>query len=118
MGKKKFMFTELLPILVWAMIVVVPSMSSVFFSGDWSNGFREMLSSAINIMPLLILYYVNYYLFIPKVLYKGEVKKFVLLNIVGFLLYFGLHLLLSYFFRDPRAHFEFRHSFVFMLWSL
>ncbi|MBR2888277.1 MAG: histidine kinase [Bacteroidales bacterium] len=118
MGKKKFMFTELLPILVWAMIVVVPSMSSVFFSGDWSNGFREMLSSAINIMPLLILYYVNYYLFIPKVLYKGEVNKFVLLNIVGFLLYFGLHLLLSYFFRDPRAHFEFRHSFVFMLWSL
>ena len=118
MGKKRFMFTELLPILVWAMIVVVPSMSQIFFSGDWSAGFHEMLSSTINIMPLLILYYVNYYLFIPKVLYKGDVKKFILYNFGGFLLYFAMHLALSYFFRDPRYPFEVRHSFVFLLWSL
>ena len=118
MGKKKFLFTELLPILVWAMIVVFPSMSRVFFSGDWSNGFHDMLTSTINILPLLILYYVNYYVVIPKVLYKGEVKKFVLINIGGFLLYFVLHLLLSYFYRDPHVPFEFRHSFMYMVMSL
>lgn len=118
MGKKRFMFTELLPILVWAMIVVVPSMSRIYFSGDWSAGFHDMLTSTVNLLPILILYYLNYYIVIPKVLYKGEVKKFVLYNIGGFLLYFAMHVLLSYYFREPHPHFEHPGSFSFVLWSL
>ena len=79
-------------IVVWAGVFLVPALVTWTTTGRMQQALFVFRHSARMILPLFILYGLNYYLFVPKFLHggKGKVKWFYILNIlllVGFNLY-------------------------------
>ncbi|MCQ2974614.1 MAG: histidine kinase [Bacteroidales bacterium] len=116
MSKKKISFVEIIPLLVWVLITIVPSISSYMFLGTWEGALHSIVASLSWFLPSLILFYINFYLLIPNILYKGETKKFVLINITGFFIYFLLYNLISHFFNEWNT--DWNRFFMHLIWTL
>jgi hypothetical protein len=78
-------------IIVWAGVFLVPALVTWTTTGHMAQAFSVFRRSARMILPLFILYGLNYYLLVPKFLHggKGKVKWFYICNI---LLIVGYHL--------------------------
>jgi len=79
-------------IIVWAGVFLVPALVTWTTTGHMAQAFSVFRRSARMILPLFILYGLNYYLLVPQFLHggKGKVKWFYICNIalvVGYNLY-------------------------------
>ena len=82
-------------IVVWAGVFLVPALVTWTMTGHTQQALFLFRHSARMILPLFILYGLNYYLFVPKFLFgqKEMVKWFYICNIVLLLGYHLFHFL-------------------------
>ena len=79
-------------IVVWAGVFLVPALVTWTTTGHMQQAFFVFRHTARMVLPLFLLYGLNYYLLVPQFLYggKGKVKWFYILNVlllVGYNLY-------------------------------
>ena len=79
-------------IVVWAGVFLVPALVTWTTTGHMQQAFFVFRHTARMVLPLFVLYGLNYYFLVPQFLYggKGKVKWFYILNIlllVGYNLY-------------------------------
>ena len=82
-------------IVIWAGVFLVPALVTWTTTGHMQQALFVFRHSARMILPLFILYGLNYYLFVPKFLFgkKEMVKWFYICNIVLLLGYHLFHFL-------------------------
>ena len=82
-------------IVIWAGVFLVPALVTWTMTGHTQQALFLFRHSARMILPLFILYGLNYYLFVPKFLFgkKEMVKWFYICNIVLLLGYHLFHFL-------------------------
>lgn len=88
--KNRFL-TPVLHILLWVVIFVLP-----YFFMDKDTLFRwdRFARSLPDLLGMLFVFYVNYFLLIDKLLFKGKTRQFILYNLlliaaVAYLIYIG-----------------------------
>jgi len=71
-------------IIVWAGVFLVPALVTWTTTGHMQQALGVFRHSARLVLPLFLLYGLNYYLFVPKFLYggKGKEKWFYICNLV------------------------------------
>ena len=79
-------------IVVWAGVFLVPALVTWMTTGHMQQASFVFRHTGRIVLPLFLLYSLNYYLFVPHLLYggKGKVKWFYILNVlllVGYNLY-------------------------------
>ena len=78
-------------ILLWGVIFILPYF---FMDSEQVFNWRPFLRSLPEIIGFITVFYVNYFIFIEKLLFKGKIKSFIIYNIlliviVAFLMFFG-----------------------------
>ena len=68
--------------IVWAGVFLVPMLVTWTTTGHMAQAMGVFRHSARMILPLFILYGLNYYYLVPKFLYGGKAKWFFIINIV------------------------------------
>ena len=77
-------------IVVWVGIFLVPALVTATMTGSLEQALKVFTAGAILLLPPFILYSLNYYLLVPKLLHGGRAKWFYLINaaiIVGWVLW-------------------------------
>jgi two-component sensor histidine kinase len=69
-------------IIVWAGVFLVPALVAWTTTGHMAQALSVFRHSARMMLPLFVLYGLNYYVLVPKFLYGGKVKWFYICNIV------------------------------------
>ena len=69
-------------IIVWAGVFLVPALVAWTTTGHMAQALSVFRHSARMMLPLFVLYGLNYYLLVPKFLYGGKAKWFYICNIV------------------------------------
>ena len=89
--KRRNLILNTTQIIVWAGVFLVPALVSWTTTGHMSAAMGVFRHGARMILPLFILYCLNYYFFVPKFLHGGkkDVKWFYICNV---LLIVGYHL--------------------------
>ena len=105
--KRRNLILNTTQIIVWAGVFLVPALVSWTTTGHMSTALGVFRHGARMMLPLFILYCLNYYFFVPKFLHGGEgkAKWFYICNAV---LLVGYNLF-RYF---PRHHIEFPEEVV------
>ena len=83
-------------ILVWVGVFLVPAIVTGTMTGSLDQASKVFLRGAMILLPAFILYSLNYYFLVPKLLHGGRARWFYLINgaiIVGWLAwdFFGRH---------------------------
>ena len=74
---------DLAQLIAWAGLMLAPSLVDLTITRDWSSSLRILTGTLRLMLPLFVVYALNYYLFIPLFLHKaGKTKWFFLSNIV------------------------------------
>ncbi len=78
-------------ILLWGVIFILPYF---FMDSEQVFNWRPFLRSLPEIVGFITVFYVNYFIFIERLLFKGKIKSFIVYNIlliafVAFIMYFG-----------------------------
>ncbi len=77
-------------IVVWVGIFLVPALVTATMTGSLEQALKVFTAGAMLLLPPFILYSLNYYLLVPKLLHGGRAKWFYLINaaiIVGWVLW-------------------------------
>ena len=83
-------------IVVWVGVFLVPAIVTGTLTGSVEQAWKIFLSGAVILLPAFIIYGINYYYLVPKLLHGGRAKWFYIINgiiIVGWLVwdFFGRH---------------------------
>jgi len=98
--KRNRLILNLAQVLVWACVLVLPALVNWLVAGDRQHAALVFQGSLAMILPLLVIYVVNYFLLVPKLLFRKQVVWFIVANAV-------LILLLNYrILLPPHADFE------------
>ena len=77
-------------IIVWVGVFLVPAIVTGTMTGSLQQAFKVFTAGAMILLPAFVVYGINYYLLVPKLLHGGRAKWFYLINgtvIVGWLLW-------------------------------
>ncbi len=77
-------------IVVWVGVFLVPAIVTGTMTGSIEQAIKVFTRSSVILLPAFVLYSLNYYLLVPKLLHGGRAKWFYLINggiIVGWLLW-------------------------------
>lgn len=77
-------------IVVWVGVFLVPAIVTGTMTGSIEQAIKVFTRSSVILLPAFVLYSLNYYLLVPKLLHGGLAKWFYLINggiIVGWLLW-------------------------------
>ncbi len=77
-------------IVVWAGVFLVPSIVTGTMTGSMEQAVKVFTAGAMLLLPAFVLYSLNYYLLVPKLLHGGRAPWFYIINgaiIVGWLLW-------------------------------
>ena len=77
-------------IVVWAGVFLVPSIVTGTMTGSMEQAIKVFTVGAMLLLPAFVLYSLNYYLLVPKLLHGGRAPWFYVINgaiIVGWLLW-------------------------------
>ena len=82
--------------IVWVGIFLVPAIVAGTMTKSLDQAWKVFSSGAVILLPAFVLYALNYYLLVPKLLHGGRAKWFYIINgaiIVGWLVwdFFGRH---------------------------
>jgi len=73
--------------LLWICIAAVPALANWLYTNEEHQTFQMVMLGAIrSMLPLMVLYFVNYFLFIPKILFQKKFLWFILANIALYFL--------------------------------
>jgi len=72
--------------LVWVCVLVLPAIVNWMVSGDKTHAMRVLQGSFTMMLPLLVVYVLNYVLLIPKLLFRKRAGWFVAANVLLLLL--------------------------------
>lgn len=73
---------DLAQVLIWACAMVLPAAVTWLISGD-SNRFNMTFWSSFSmLMPICLVYLVNYFLLVPKLLFRKQMLWFIVANVV------------------------------------
>ena len=83
-------------LLVWVAVFLVPAIVTGTMTGSLEQAWKVFIAGAVILLPAFIIYALNYYYLVPKLLHGGRAKWFYLINgviIVGWLVwdFFGKH---------------------------
>lgn len=74
---------DLAQLIAWAGLMLAPFLVDLTITRDWSSSLRILTGTLRLMLPLFVVYALNYYLLIPLFLHKaGKTKWFFLSNIV------------------------------------
>ena len=77
-------------IVVWAGVFMVPAIVTGTMTGSLEQAIKVFTAGAMLLLPAFVLYSLNYYLLVPKLLHGGRAPWFYIINvaiIVGWLLW-------------------------------
>lgn len=77
-------------IVVWAGVFLVPAIVTGTMTGSLEQAIKVFTAGAMLLLPAFVLYSLNYYLLVPKLLHGGRAPWFYIINgaiIVGWLLW-------------------------------
>ena len=77
-------------IVVWAGVFLVPAIVTGTMTGSMEQAIKVFTAGAMLLLPAFVLYSLNYYLLVPKLLHGGRAPWFYVINgaiIVGWLLW-------------------------------
>ena len=77
-------------IVVWVGIFLVPALVTATMIGSMEQALKVFTAGAMLLLPAFVLYSLNYYLLVPKLLHGGRAKWFYIINaviIVGWVLW-------------------------------
>ena len=80
--KRRNLILNTTQIIVWAGVFLVPALVTWTTTGHMQQALFVFRHSARMILPLFILFGLNYYFLVPKFLYGGKVKWFYIINIL------------------------------------
>ena len=83
-------------IVVWVGVFLVPAVVTGTMTGSLEQAWKVFIAGAVILLPAFIIYALNYYYLVPKLLHGGRAKWFYIINgiiIVGMLAwdFFGRH---------------------------
>ena len=76
-------------LIVWAGVFLVPALVTMAMTRSLEQALKVFTAGAVILLPAFVVYGVNYYLLVPKLLHGGRAKWFYIINgviIVGWLL--------------------------------
>lgn len=81
----------LVHIILWGMIFILPYF---FMDSERIFNWRSFMRSLPEMLGFMLVFYINYFLLIDKLLYKGKTKEFILYNLLlivatAFLMHYG-----------------------------
>ena len=85
-SKRNHLILNLAQILVWVCVLVLPAVVNWLVAGDKQYAVRVFQGSLAMILPLLAVYAVNYFLLVPKLLFRKRAVWFIAANFVLLLL--------------------------------
>ena len=80
--KRRNLILNTTQIVVWVGVFIVPALVTWTTTGHMQQALFVFRHSARMILPLFILFGLNYYFLVPKFLYGGKVKWFYIINIL------------------------------------
>lgn len=69
-------------ILIWGCAMLLPAGVTWLISGDSTRSAMTFWSSFRMLMPICLVYLINYFLLVPKLLFRKQIVWFVVLNLV------------------------------------
>ena len=69
-------------ILIWGCAMLLPAGVTWLISGDSTRSAMTFWSSFHMLMPICLVYLINYFLLVPKLLFRKQIVWFVVLNLV------------------------------------
>ena len=69
-------------LLVWVGIFLVPALVSWTVTGSSAQAFKVFVAGARLLLPFFVLYGLNYYVLVPRLLHAGKKKWFYIANII------------------------------------
>ncbi|MCR4860673.1 MAG: histidine kinase [Bacteroidales bacterium] len=72
--------------LVWVCVLVLPAVVNWMVSGDMGHAIQVLKGSLSVMLPLLVVYALNYFLLIPKLLFRKRTAWFIAVNTLLILL--------------------------------
>ena len=69
-------------LLVWVGIFLVPALVSWTVTGSSAQAFKVFVAGARLLLPFFVLYGLNYYVLVPRLLHAGKEKWFYIANII------------------------------------
>ena len=69
-------------ILIWGCAMLLPAGVTWLISGDGTRSAMTFWSSFHMLMPICLVYLINYFLLVPKLLFRKQIVWFVVLNLV------------------------------------
>ena len=73
---------RLAQILIWGCAMLLPAGVTWLISGDGTRSAMTFWSSFHMLMPICLVYLINYFLLVPKLLFRKQIVWFVVLNLV------------------------------------
>ncbi len=86
-SKRNHIVLNLAQVLVWACVLVLPAFVNWLVAGDKQHAIQVFRGSFVMFLPLLLIYAVNYFLLIPKLLFRKHIVWFVVANAILILLF-------------------------------
>ena len=69
-------------VLIWACAMLLPAAVTLLISGDSSRFARTFWPSFYMMLPICLVYLLNYFLLVPKLLFRKQVVWFIVLNVL------------------------------------
>ena len=69
-------------IVVWVGVFLVPALVTWTMTGQMAQALGVFRHTAMLVLPLFVLYGLNYYLLVPKLLYGGKARWFYIVNVL------------------------------------
>ncbi len=88
--------------LIWALVFLGPYLRNMHDMNDHNLG--RMIGDWINLFMFFILFLINLYFLVPKLLFQEKKPQYVIIVIVTILLVVGIDILLHYVLMLPKAH--------------
>ncbi len=80
--KNNRLILNIAQILIWGCAMLLPAGVTWLISGDSTRSAMTFWSSFHMLMPICLVYLINYFLLVPKLLFRKQIVWFVVLNLV------------------------------------
>ena len=74
-------------VLIWACAMLLPALFTWLISGDSSRFARTFWPSFYMMFPMCLVYLINYFFLVPKLLFRKEVVWFIVVNVLLLVLF-------------------------------
>ena len=85
-SERKHTLFNLAQVLIWACVLVLPALVNWLISGESHNANMVLRGSLASMVPLLVIYALNYFLLVPQLLFKKKLAWFIAANVLLLLL--------------------------------